>query len=130
LEDQFVAALLQKPERIRTLPDDARQFFLDDKVLNKIYTRALESSGDNPNILVSHLSLNFQEDPRIPRWLNESAVSDDCFDGLLLDMQIRSMKRVLKQVRGDLTEHLKVKACLKKLEGLRIERYKRLNAKD
>lgn len=128
LEEKFVAALLQKPERIRQLPEEARQFFLDDEVLHRIYTRALKITSENLVTSLSGLTLEFPEESRIPRWLNEPEISDACFAGLLLDMQVRSVKKRLKQIRTDLAEHLKLKSRLAELENMRIERFKRINA--
>jgi DNA primase len=128
LEEKFVAALLQKPERIQQLPGEARQFFLDDEVLHRIYTRALKMASENLATSLSSLTLEFPEESRIPRWLNEPEISDTCFAGLLLDMQVRSVKKRLKQIRTDLVEHLKLKSRLAELEKMRIERFKRINA--
>lgn len=125
LEDQFVAVLLQNPERFEQLPKDADQFSLDDKVLNSIYTRALQHIRDGSGLSPSRLALDFPDDQRISRWLNEPEVNEETFTGLLLDIRVRDVKKRLGRTI-DLSEKGQLKNCLRQLEQERIELYKRV----
>ncbi len=124
LEDKFVAALLQNPERFGQLPKNADQFSLDDKVLNSIYTRALQNVRDGSGLSPSRLALDFPDDQRISRWLNEPEVNDETFTGLLLDIRVRDVKKCLGRTI-DLSEKEQLKNRLRQLEQERIELYKR-----
>ncbi|MDQ6966233.1 MAG: DNA primase, partial [Mariprofundaceae bacterium] len=101
-QERFVAALLQKPERIRVLLADSEKFMLDDDGLNALYTRVLELAAAD-HAVVQALLLDFPQDERISLWASQSDISDDEFEKLQLLMRERYFYRLMKQ-SGTLAE--------------------------
>jgi len=100
LQEKFVAALIQKPERIRAFSEEARHLLLDDVVLNEVYTRVLRLLAQEPaerKSVIRALAHDFPKEQRISRWANQADITDDEFSGLLLAVQQADIRRRLKQ---------------------------------
>jgi len=95
-QEKFLAALLQKPERIRPLLLDQNVFFLDDDGLNLVYTRVLELAATNTGV-VQALLLEFPQEERIPLWASQSDISDEEYEKLELLMRERHLHRLCKK---------------------------------
>jgi len=120
VQEKFLAALMQKPSRIGRLDDAAKNFFLDDEVAHRIYTRAFSimSSAEGKSIdLAGQLSREFPDESGIARWVNQATVQDAEFDSLLLDMEANYIRRVQKQGGLGLEESMRVKRRLMEIES-------------
>ena len=127
LYDEFMAGLLQKPERISTLPEEAKDFFLDNELYYQIYTRVFSWQGsktDQGITLAQHLQRDFPEAVQeIARWMNQEPVLDMKFASIVLDMRMRLLQRQMAK-QNDLAET----ARLAKLEAELKQELKTLNA--
>jgi len=112
LHEQFMAALLQKPERIAELPSDAKAFFLDNDVLNKIYTRVFEWQGTgifNTKTWITQLEREIPEAAEsLACWMNQEPVLDEEFSSVLLDMRRALLQRQMRETK-DITEQIRLK---------------------
>ncbi len=114
LQDRFLAALFQKPERFRELPDDACNFTLDDDELRLLYSRALSLSQFEQTAgeaCAAYLQRIFPDDPHIPRWINEHPVSDLEFSSITLDM-LRAWLEYAAGATGDMAEKVRIRQRL------------------
>jgi len=97
LHEDFLAGLLQKPERIDQLPPEAKDFNLDNEVYNRIYTRVFSWQGSevyNSITWVQQLQREFPEAAdQIARWMNQEPVLDIKFSSDVLDMRKALLKR-------------------------------------
>lgn len=100
--DQFMSAILQKPKRIRELPEDGFEFFIDSDPYQSLYTRAFSLAGDEDNTLniAAQLMREFPDNQDIARWVNLPTVEDDEFQMLLLDMHISYLHGLRSRAEG------------------------------
>ncbi len=114
VEERFLAGLMQQPERFRHLPDDADMFFLDNKPIHRIYTRAFAIAADaedDTNDIASQLIREFPEHQNlIARWMNQASVSGIEFESLKLDMEANHIRASLARGGLSLEEALRLKA--------------------
>jgi len=91
LHEDFLAGLLQKPERLAILPAEAKSFYIDNEAHNRIYTRALSWQGSeayNGMTWAQQLQREFPETANdIARWMNQEPVLDIEFSSAVLDMR-------------------------------------------
>lgn len=131
IEEKFLAGLIQKPPRLKKLPEDAREFFLDDEGLNRIYTRALlmmaDAEEDQGIHIARQLMQEFPDDPRIPRWVNQATVQDQEFASLLLDMQSNYIRRCQKKGGYSLEESVRFQNRLEELKQKQNEMKEAIN---
>ena len=124
LADQFMAALLQEPERLSKLANDDLCFILDDERSHQVYTRAFRIgneralSGDE---LLRRLTQEYPDESRLPRWANQPAVDEAAFDALLVAMRAESIRKRLHEHRHEmgLEETMRLK---RQLEALNEQR--------
>ena len=112
MEEKFLAALVFRPERFARLPEGGREILLDDPMLHRLYTRALELAGSHAAAdagLAAALEVEFPQADVLPRWANEQDVSDEDFADLLLAMEARSIERRLRQGGLSLPEQMRLK---------------------
>jgi len=112
MQERFLAALVFRPERFARLPEGGRQFLLDDPVLHRLYTRALDlagACGAAGTSLAAVLADEFPQAEFLPRQANEQDVSDDEFAALLLAMEARSIERRLRKGGLSLEETTRLK---------------------
>lgn len=125
IEEKFLVGLIQKPSRLKQLPAEAREFFLDDEGVNRIYTRALsmmaDAKEDQDTHIARQLMREFPDDPRIPRWVNQETVQDREFESLLLDMQSNYIRRCQRRGGYSLEESVKFQLRLEELKKKQIE---------
>jgi len=120
IEERFIAGLIQKPERIRKLPEVARNFFLDKGMVKSLYMRAfsiIAAAEDNNTDIARQLA---QESPAdqtlISRWVNQATVQDIEYESLLLDMEANDIRWRIK--RGpDLNESVRLQNRLNELKS-------------
>jgi len=107
LHEYFLAGLLQKPERLDLLPAEAKSFYLDNDVHNRIYTRVFSWQGSeayNGMAWAQQLQREFPEAAdQIARWMNQEPVLDIEFSGAILDMRKALLQRQMT-VANDLAE--------------------------
>jgi hypothetical protein len=106
------------------LPEEAKQFFLDEPGINRIYTRAfsIADAEEEQDIEIARcLMREFPDDPNIPRWVNQATVKDSEFESLLLDMQANHIRRRLKQGGMGLEESLQLRQRLDELTKQQIK---------
>ncbi len=109
--DQFMAALLQKPNRFDSLPEDAFNFFIDSSPIKEVYTRAFSLAGTNENTeldMAAQLDREFP-DHNIARWVNLPKVEDHEFQELLIRMHETYLANLNHQP-GDLAVRNKIAA--------------------
>ena len=123
MEEKFLAALIQKPSRFKDLPEDARQIFLDAGRLSEVYTRAFDHSDQQADVIIKRLIRDFPDDEqRISRWANETAISDPDFSGLLLAVQVNAQQRRIDQAHGNVMEMVELKRQLAELKAEQLRR--------
>ena len=125
-EERFVAALVRQPARIGALPEEAWHFFLDDKGLYEIYTRALRYNRAEKSI-IDGLRQDFPEDARIARWTNEPDIGPEGFEFLLLGIWIRHLDRLWSEAR-ELPKQLEIDRQRRDLQAKREAIHKQINA--
>ncbi|MDX8412180.1 MAG: DNA primase [Mariprofundaceae bacterium] len=116
LDERFLAALLQKPQRLRSLPAEAREITLDDEGVHAIYTRAFSyaEAGDSlDERMISRLAMDFPDEQRLARWACTVKINDDEFAGFLPALQARDIKR-RGITAGDLAHRVALKRQLMK----------------
>ncbi|MDQ6994098.1 MAG: DNA primase [Mariprofundaceae bacterium] len=127
LSESFLAALLQKPERIRQLPDEAKDFILDNEYYHKIYTHVFSLQGFEAYNSMTWARQWQRECPEIAdniaRWMTQEPVSDLEFTSLLLDM-----RTLLLAQKMTMSHDLSEIATLKKLETMLKHEQKEINA--
>ena len=115
VEEKFLASLLQKPARIRDLPDALQGLFVDNEVVQPLYSRAFsiiaEAEDDNIDIARQLAQELPESQAMISRWVNQAAVQDIEYESLLLDMEANDIRRRLRQAAG-LDETLPLKQRL------------------
>ena len=124
LAEQFMAALLQQPERLSKLTSDDLCFILDDERSHKVYTRAFRMGNEQPlsgNELLRLLMQEHPDDPLLPRWANQPAVDETAFDALLVAMRAESIRKRLHEHRHEmgLEETMRLKRQLQALNEQR-----------
>lgn len=98
--EEFLAALVQRPSRLRTLPQGAEHFLLDEPDLNRIYTRAFALMASETDAEITRrLTLEFGDDERVARWANQEPVSEQMFEILATDMHISWLQRLQKDAK-------------------------------
>lgn len=101
IEERFLAALMQQPERLLTLSDVASRFFLDNESLSQLYSRAFSMKADAEDDKTDIARQLAQEYPdsqtMISRWVNQATVQDIEFKSLLLDMEANDIRRRIKR---------------------------------
>jgi len=127
LHEDFLAGLLQKPERIDSLPAEAKSFYLDNDTYNRIYTRVFSWQGSeayNGMAWAQQLQREFPEAAdQIARWMNQEPVLDIEFSGTILDMRKALLQRQMTAA-NDLAEQQR----LAKLETELKQELIKLNA--
>ncbi|MDQ6956390.1 MAG: DNA primase [Mariprofundaceae bacterium] len=107
LHENFLAGLLQKPERLDILPAESKSFFLDNDVHNRIYTRVFSWQGSeayNGTAWAQQLQREFPEAAdQIARWMNQEPVLDIEFSCAILDMRKALLQRQMTAA-NDLAE--------------------------
>ena len=102
LHEDFLAGLLQKPERIGLLPPEAKAFYLDNDIYNRIYTRVFSRQGSeayNGMAWAQQLQREFPEvADQIARWMNQEPVLDMEFSSFVLNMHMALLERQLVKV--------------------------------
>jgi len=102
LHEDFLAGLLQKPERLAILPAEAKSFYIDNEDYNRIYTRVFSWQGSeacNGMSWAQQLQREFPESADdIARWMNQEPVLDIKFSTDVLDMRKALLKRQLMKV--------------------------------
>jgi len=125
--DIFLAALLQKPERLKHLPPEAKEFILDNELYHKLYTHAFSRQASEAYDSMTWARQWQREFPetadKISRWMNQEAVSDLEFASLVLDMRISLLERNMT-----MSSSLSEIAQLKKLETMLKHEQKEINA--
>jgi len=122
LDERFLAALLQKPERLHSLPSAAREITLDDEGVHAIYTRAFsyaETGDDLDERMISRLAMDFPDEQRLARWVCTEKINDDEFAGFLPALQAREIKRRRKKNPGDLAQRVALEQQLIKTKQQR-----------
>jgi len=109
LYEVFLAGLLQKPDRIELLPEEAKHFFIDNDSYNRIYTRVFSWQGSeayNGMAWAQQLQREFPETAdQIARWMNQEPVLDIEFSSVVLDMRKALLQRQIAEVaKNDLAE--------------------------
>jgi len=127
LSENFLAALLQKPERMQALPDEAKDFILDNEPYHRIYTHAFSRQGSEAYDSMTWARQWQREFPdtadNISRWMNQEPVSDLEFTSLVLDMRVTLLERKMT-----MSSSLSEIAQLKKLETMLKHEQKEINA--
>lgn len=127
LHESFLAGLLQKPDRLDILPPEAKLFFLDNEVHNRIYTRVFSWQGSeayNGMAWAQQLQREFPEAAdQVARWMNQEPVLDIEFSGAILDMRKALLQRQMA-APNDLAERQR----LAKLETELKQELIKLNA--
>jgi len=109
LHEDFLVGLLQKPERLAILPAEAKSFYIDNDVHNRIYTRVFSWQGSeayNGMAWAQQLQREFPEAAdQIARWMNQEPVLDIKFSSDVLDMRKALLKRQMATAaKSDLAE--------------------------
>ncbi|MDQ6955065.1 MAG: DNA primase [Mariprofundaceae bacterium] len=118
LHEAFLVGLIQKPSRLALLPSDAKQFFIDNDIYNRIYTRVFSWQGSeayNGMAWAQQLQREFPEvADHIARWMNQEPVLDIEFSSVVLDMRKALLERQLIKVTGivERTQLVKLKQAL------------------
>jgi len=127
LQERFLAALIQEPQRFAALPEVAHDYFVDNPGARSLYMRAFSMCADadiNQTDIVKQLIRERPDDqPLISRLVNQEAVQDIEYETLLLDMEASHINQLLRQKAGkdDLLERINMK---KRLEEIGPERRK------
>ncbi len=131
LQENFLTALMQKPERFRELPDMAADFFVDNERIQALYSRAFSIKADAEAETIDiarQLIREFPEDQAmISRWINQAPVQDIEYKSLLLDMEANDIRRRIK--RGlSLDDSVRLQKRLGELQGQQRKLSEQLNA--
>jgi DNA primase len=106
LADQFMAALLQQPERLSKLTEaDSGYILLDGEAAHRVYTRAFDLGKKQPlsgNALLKILMQEYPDEPNLPRWANQPALDEAAFDALLVAVKAESIRRRLQAHRHEM----------------------------
>ncbi|RMG93134.1 MAG: DNA primase [Zetaproteobacteria bacterium] len=106
LQERFLAALMQKPQRFRQLPEVARHFFVDYNGVTKVYMRAfsiVEAAEDRNVDVAGQLLHEFPQQTEIARWVNQAPVPEMEFDYLCLAMEANYIRKKQRSMRGRLS---------------------------
>jgi len=118
LQDQFMAGLMQKPERFHSLPDDACNFILDDDEVRLLYNRALSLNASDEyagNHCAGYLQGLFPDSGYIPRWINQEVIGDVEFDSVTLDM-LRTYLEATKRQTDDMGKKMHINQRLQQVK--------------
>ncbi len=131
LRENFLAALLQKPERLLALPDVASEFFVDNERIESLYSRAFSMKADAEAETIDiarQLIREFPDDQAmISRWINQAPVQDIEFSSLLLDMEANDIRRRIR--RGlNLDDSIRLQKRLGELQTQQRKLSEQLNA--
>ncbi len=131
LQERFLAALLQQPERMARLPECARNFFVDNERVHALYSRAFSSmaGAEAENIdIARRLIREFPEEQNlISRWINQAPVQEMEFKGLLLDMEANDIRRRIRS-ETDLKVSIRLQTRLQQLRREQRQLAEELNA--
>ena len=101
LQERFMTGLMQKPDRFKSLPDIATHFFIDNNILNSLYSRAFSiqtDAEDNNTDIARQLAQEFPDcQTLISRWVNQATVLQTEFESLSLDMESNDIDRRIKK---------------------------------
>ncbi len=101
IEERFMAALMQQPERFPGMPDFASRFFIDNENVSPLYSRAFsmkaDAEDDNTDIARQLAQEYPDSQTMISRWVNQATVQDIEFKSLLLDMEANDIRRRIKR---------------------------------
>jgi len=101
IEERFMAALMQQPERFPAMPDFASNFFVDNGSISQLYSRAFsmntDAKDDNTDIARQLAQEYPDSQSMISRWVNQATVQDIEFKSLLLDMEANDIRRRIKR---------------------------------
>jgi len=101
IEERFMAALMQQPERFPDMPDFACRFFVDNENVSPLYSRAFsmkaDAEDDNTDIARQLAQEYPDSQTMISRWVNQATVQDIEFKSLLLDMEANDIRRRIKR---------------------------------
>jgi len=106
LQERFLAGLMQKPERFITLPEVAKQFFVDYDGVQKVYIRAFSimAAAEEQNMdITGKLLQEFPQHSAIARWVNQAPVHDHEFESLCLAMEANTIRARQRSMRGRLS---------------------------
>jgi len=141
--EDFIKALLQKPERIVQLETSDGAFFLDNEPLQSLYTRAFSARGgylDEPAGIVRELVAAFPESVEISRWAmvpeqlpdqdgtddngtDSSAVSthieEQEYQAILATLRMEQIQQQLSSGRPSLSESITLQQKLRQLSQQR-----------
>lgn len=130
LEEKFLAALIQNPKRFKALPEEANQILLDAGSLSAVYTRAFDHSDQQADVIIKQLIRDFPDDEqRISRWANETAISDSEFSDLFLAVQVNTLRRRVDQAHGNVVEMVRLKQQLEELKSEQLRRSRSAHGK-
>jgi len=117
LPARFLAALLQRPQRIASLPEVASEFFSDYAEWSRIYARMLALAREGTN-LAARLAMEFPEaEDEIAQLAQEAPVEDAEFSTLAKAMELAYWRRRLMTKR-DLGGVRAILAARKRMEEL------------
>ncbi len=119
LEQRFLAALLEKPERFHRLPATGADFFLDKPAVHRLYTRAFTIVADAEDTNDEIASLLIREFPefgsQIARWANQASVPEIEFESLMLDMEANLIRRQMNRRGLPLAESVSLQRRLREI---------------
>ena len=130
IEERFLSALFQKPERFQHLPEIAQNFFIDNDGVKSLYMRAfsiITAAKDSNTDIARQLAQEIPDaQSMISRWVNQATVQDIEYESLLLDMEANGIRWRLK--RGpDLSESVSLQRRLTELQGQQRKLTEQLN---
>ncbi|GAV19653.1 DNA primase [Mariprofundus micogutta] len=130
VEERFISALMQKPERFKNLPEIAHNFFTGNEGIVSLYLRAFSIIADAKDYntdIARQLTQEFPDSQTlISRWVNQATVQDIEYESLLLDMESNDIRLRLK--RGpNLNESVRLQQRLKELQGQQRKLTEQLN---
>ena len=123
LQERFMAALMQKPERFAALPEVASNYFVDKQGVRSLYMRAFSMGADadtNQTDVVKQLIREFPDNQSmISRWVNQETVQDIEFENLALDMEANHIDHLLRQkaAEGDLNKRFAMQSRRKQIKA-------------
>lgn len=106
LQERFLAGLMQKPERFATLPEVAKQFFVDYDGVQQVYIRAFSimAAAEEQNLdITGKLLQEFPQQSAIARWVNQAPVHEHEFESLCLVMEANAIRARQRSMRGRLS---------------------------
>jgi len=107
IEESFIAGLMQQPERFRSLPDCARNFFIGNDSVRPLYLRAfsiIADAKDNNTDIARQLTQQWPDSQTlISRWVNQATVQELDFKAIVLVMESHYIKHRLNSERDTMS---------------------------